>query len=208
MRILLADDHPLILAGLREVLGRDERFEVVAETTRADEILPLVVEHAPDLVLLDDRMPGLDSFACVSAILHAQAGTHVVMMSSTGDPLDIQTAFRCGASGVVLKSIDPRDIGPALVQSVERTAFHAHGLPAIEGKSVEIEKDLTPRELDILRGVSGGRANRAIAERLGISEPTVKFHLSSIYRKLGLANRTEAARWAIAHGLQDLRRAS
>ena len=200
------DDHPLILAGLREILGRDRRFEIVGETTSADEIVPLVVECAPDIVMLDDRMPGLDSFACVGAILRAKHDVDVVMMSSTGDPVDVQTAFRCGASAVVLKSIDPRDIGPALVQAVERTAFHAHGLPAIEGKTVEIEKDLTPRELDILRGVSGGRSNRSIAEHLGISEPTVKFHLSSVYRKLGFANRTEAARWALAHGLQDLRR--
>lgn len=204
MNILLADDHPLMLAGLREVLERDARFAIVGETTSAAEVLPLVEELRPDLVLLDDRMPGLDSYAHIAAIRSVDKRINVVLLATSSDPIDIQTAFRYGACGVVLKTIDPRDLAPALVQAVDATAFHALGLPAVDGRRSGTELELTPRELDIVRGVSGGRSNRWIAQRLGLSEATVKFHLSSIYRKLGLHNRTEAARWALAHGLQDL----
>ena len=203
MRILLAADHPLMLAGLHEVLEADPRFKIVGETMHASDVLPLVSQKVPDILLLDDRMPGLDCFACIDAIRRLRPEVNIVVLSGNGEPVDIETAFRCGACGVILKSIDSRDLVPALIQAVEGTAFHATGLPAVEGRRVKIEQDITPRERDILRGVSGGRSNRAIAVQLGISEATVKFHLSSIFRKLGLSNRTEAARWALAHGLQD-----
>ena len=202
MKVLLADGHPLLLAGLREILEADGGFEIVGEATHGSEVMPLVAHSSPDTVLLAMRIPGIDSLACLDRILSTYPSVNVVMLTNDADPAQIQSAFRHGACGVLLKTIDPRDLAAAIRQAVDRTAFHAHGLPAITYSVATQTTGLTTRELEIVRAVASGQSNRVIAQELWITEPTVKFHLTNAYRKLGVSNRTEAARWALERGLQ------
>jgi DNA-binding NarL/FixJ family response regulator len=201
MRILIADDHPMMLAALRDVLEATGEFEVVAEARSGPEVLPLIGRTSPDMVLLDLRMPGLDGLACMDRIAAHYPKTKMVVLSATSDPELIQAAFRHGACGYVVKGIDIRDLASAIRQAIHGTAYHALGLPALDEQSTAKAAGLSERELTILVGVTRGLASRTIAKELWVTEQTIKFHLSNIYRKLGVANRTEAARWAFVHGL-------
>ncbi len=203
MKILIADDHQLMLAGVRQVLELDGGFEVVAEAHHGTEVVPLVGQTQPEVVLLDMRMPGLDGLVCLDRLRARHPEVRVVMCSMSADPAQIQSAFKRGACGYIVKSINPRDLGSAIRQAVDGTAYHALGLPAINEDTVARAAGLTSRELEIMKAVARGLANKAIAKELWITEQTVKFHLTNIYRKLRVSNRTEAARWAMNHGLQD-----
>jgi two-component system nitrate/nitrite response regulator NarL len=202
-RILIADDHPLLLAGVRQVLELDGGFEIVDEAHQGTEILPLVGQTQPEVVLLDMRMPGLDGLTCLDRLRARYPAVHVVMCSMGADPEQIQSAFKRGACGYIVKSVDPRDLASAIRQAVDGTAYHALGLPGIDEDSAGLAAGLTTREVEIMKAVARGLANKAIAKELWVTEQTVKFHLTNIYRKLGISNRTEAARWAFSHGLQD-----
>ena len=203
MRILIADDHQLMLAGVRQVLELDDSFEIVAEASHGTQILPLVAQTQPEVVLLDMRMPGIDGLSCLDWLRARYPDVHVVMCSVAADPEQIQSAFKRGASGYIVKTIDPRDLASAIRQAVEGTAYHAHGLPAINEGTVAKAAGLTEREFEIMKAVARGLANKTIAKELWISEQTVKFHLTNVYRKLGLTNRTEAAGWALSRALHD-----
>jgi len=202
MRTLIADDHPLMLAGLRTVLEASGGFEVVAEARSGPEVLALIGRAAPDLVLLDLRMPGMEGLTCLDRIAAQYPETQVAVLSATADPETVQAAFRHGARGYVVKNIDLADLGAAIRQALNGMAYHAHGLPALNEESSARAAGLTARELEILNGVARGLSNRAIAKELWVSEQTIKFHLTSIYRKLQVANRIDAARWAFIHGLR------
>jgi DNA-binding NarL/FixJ family response regulator len=201
LRIVLADDHPLLLAGVREVLARSGEFEVVGEATHGSEVLPLVAQRSPDVVLLDLRLPGLDGQQCLERIRAQFPHVNVVVFSMKDDPAEIEAAFRRGASGYVLKTIDPRDLGGAIRQAVDGTAYHAQGLPGLADPVPASTHALSSRELEVVRAVARGLSNREVAKELWISEQTVKFHLTNVYRKLGLTGRVDAVRWAAAAGL-------
>jgi DNA-binding NarL/FixJ family response regulator len=200
MKILLADDHGLMLAGVRHALENDG-FQVVGEARTGSEVLPLVGRTAPEVVLLDLRMPGIDGLGCLQRIRDQYPDVKVVMCSMSSDPDQIQGAFQRGACGYILKTINPIDLGSAIRQAVEGTAYHALGLPAMDEESVARTAGLTERESEVIKAVARGLSNKEIARELWVTVQTVKFHLTSIYRKLGITNRTEAARWALAKGL-------
>ena len=202
MKVLIADDHRLILAGIRRALEAVEDIEIVGEANVGSQVLPLVRRTNPDVVLLDMRMPQMDGLACLDQIRKHCPKVKVVVLSVFGDSDHIQAAFRHGASGYIVKSVNPLDLPSAIRQAVEGDVFHAVGLPeqnGDEGKAV----GLTDRELSILKAVARGLSNQAIGKELWVTEQTVKFHLTNIYRKLNLANRTEAARYAYQHGLAE-----
>jgi DNA-binding NarL/FixJ family response regulator len=201
MRIVLADDHGLIRAGMRRALESDDGFEVVGEANSGSQVLPLVSRTAPDVVLLDLRMPGIDGLGCLQRIRDRHPDVKVVMCSMSADTDQIQGAFKRGACGYILKTINPIDLGSAIRQSVEGTAYHALGLPAMDEETVARTAGLTDRELEVVKAVSRGLSNKAIAGELWVTVQTVKFHLTSIYRKLGITNRTEAANWALCRGI-------
>jgi len=201
LTILIADDHPLVLAGFRRALELDGGFTIVAEAQRGTDVLPLIARTHPDVALLDVRMPGADGLACLDRIRARHPEVGVVICSMEADPEQVQDAFRRGASGYIVKNAGPRDLAPAIRQAVERTAYHAYGLPAINEDSVARAAGLSSRELQIMKAVARGLSNKAIAKELWITEQTVKFHLGNVYRKLDVANRTEAARWTLAKGL-------
>ena len=203
MRVLLADDHPLMLSGLRQALEADEEIEVVGEARSGPEVLPLVGRSEPDVVLLDLRMPDLDGLGCLDRICRQYPKVKVIIISATVDPTQIQSAFKHGACGFIVKGIDINDLPLAVRQAVAGTAYHALGLPALNDESCTRDAGLTDREATILKAVARGLSNQAIGKELWVTEQTVKFHLTNIYRKLHVANRTEAARWAFAHGLTD-----
>ncbi len=201
MRILIADDHPLLLAGVRRLLELDGGFEIVAEAHHGTEVVPLVGQTHAEVVLLDVRMPGLDGLTCLDRLQARYPEVHVVMCSMGADPEQIQSAFKRGACGYIVKSVDPRDLASAIRQAVEGTAYHALGLPAIDIDTAVLDARLTPRELEVMKGVERGLTNKAIATELWVTEQTVKFHLTNVYSKLEISNRTQAASWALSHGL-------
>jgi DNA-binding NarL/FixJ family response regulator len=203
MRILIADDHPVWLAGVRQVLELDGEFEVIAEAHHGPEVLPLVGQTEPEVVLLDMRMPGLDGLTCLDRLRSRYPAVYVVICSMCADPEQIQSAFKRGACGYVLKSVDPRDLGPAIRQAVDGTAYHALGLSAVNEDTIAHTAGLTNRELEIMKAIERGLTSKAVGREFWITEQTVKFHLTNIYRKLGIANRTELARWAFSHGIED-----
>jgi DNA-binding NarL/FixJ family response regulator len=201
MRVLLADDHPLVLVGIRRVLEESEYFEVVGEARSSSEVLPLVRRTDPDLVLLDLRIPTTGGLHCLEWIRTHHPGVRVVILSVSTAQDVIEEALARGASGYIAKGIDPADLPYALRALTEADAPSA--VPFGLGKAADdlAGTGLTERELTILRAVARGLPNRAIAKELWVSEQTVKFHLTNAYRKLGVSNRTEAARWAYEHGL-------
>jgi DNA-binding NarL/FixJ family response regulator len=200
MNVLIADDHPLFLAGVRDLLGREEGFDVIGEARYGPEVLPLVSRLHPDLLLLDLRMPGLDGLACLERVRARHPKLKVVVLSMCAEPEQIQAAFKRGACGYVLKSIDAHDLTSAIRQAVDGTAYHAFGLPALNEDTSARLAGLTEREIEIVKAVARGLSSQAIGKELWVTEQTVKFHLTNIYRKLNVSNRTEAARWAFSQG--------
>ncbi len=199
--IVIADDHSLMLAGVKQALENDHGFDVVGEAHTGPEVMPLVNRRLPEVVLLDLRMPGVDGLSLLQRIRTEHPAMKVVICSMSSEPDQIQASFKLGAAGYILKTIDPLDLGSAIRQAVEGTAFHALGLPAMAEDTAAKTAGLTDREIEIVKAVSRGLSNKAIAAELWVTVQTVKFHLTSIYRKLGISNRTEAANWALGKGL-------
>jgi two-component system, NarL family, response regulator DegU len=201
VEIVIADDHPLILAGIRAALELDGSFAVVGEARASAEVLPLLERLEPAVLLLDRGMPAIDALAFLDRMARRHPKVKVVLMSEEDDPELVQAAFSRGAVGYILKRIDPIDLPSAIRQAVEGTAYHAHGLPAISQDSAAKTAGLTERELAVIKAVARGLSNQAIGKELWVTEQTVKFHLTNVYRKLGVVNRTEAVRWAVGRGL-------
>jgi DNA-binding NarL/FixJ family response regulator len=202
MKVLIADDHRLMVEGIRRALEPAEDIEIVGEASVGSQVLPLVRRLKPDVVLLDMRMPHMDGLLCLDAIRKHDPQVKVIVLSVFSDSEHIQAAFRHGASGYIVKSVNPVDLPSAIRQAVDGTVFHAIGLPEAS-EEVGKANGLTERELAILKAVARGLSNSAIGKELWVTEQTVKFHLTNIYRKLDLANRTEAARYAYEHGLVE-----
>jgi DNA-binding NarL/FixJ family response regulator len=204
MRVLIADDHPLILAGIKRALEEDDQFEVVAEARIGSQVLPLVSQTKPDLALLDLRMPEMDGLTCLDRIRKEHPKVKVVILSVSTDPEVVQTVLNHGAAAYVVKSVNPIDLSSALRQALEGTVFSAVGLPEKTAQQDAVKAaGLTDRETTILKALARGLSNEAIGKELWVAQQTVKFHLTNIYRKLDVKNRTEAARYAYEHGLID-----
>lgn len=203
--VVIADDHRLMLGALRKALDEAEDFEVVAETDSGSHVLPLVARHNPDLVLLDVHMPGMDGLMALDLIRERHPSVKVVLISASNAPDEIQAALRRGASGYLVKSIDPGDIPAALRQAIDGTAFYA--LDDAESTEQHLARTvgLTDRELTILRAVARGLSSKQVAQELVVTEQTVKFHLSNVYRKIGVTNRAGAVEFAIRKGLTGSR---
>ena len=151
-------------------------------------------------MLLDFRMPDMDGLAVLDRITKHHPDVKVIMLSGSDDPDLIQDALRRGASAFILKQIDPKDLPGAIRQAVEGTIYSAMGRTEDTNGSAEAS-GLTPKELEVLSRVARGLSNKEISKELWLSEQTIKFHLTNIYRKLGVGNRTEATRYAYQQGL-------
>jgi DNA-binding NarL/FixJ family response regulator len=195
IRVLIADDHPLMLRSLRLVLEGSDQLEVVGEATTGTQVLPLVESARPEVVLLDVQLPELDGFACLERIGASYPEVSVIMVSASDHPRTIEEAEKRGARGYIVKTVAPEEFVDAIVCSAKGAEFVAIGVEA-PGDS-----DLTDRELAVVEAVARGLSNKEIGKELWITEQTVKFHLGNIFRKLEVANRTEAARVVFDRGL-------
>jgi DNA-binding NarL/FixJ family response regulator len=200
IKVLVADDHRLVLEAVTAALANEEGVEVVATASSGQDALSLIPRTAPDVVLLDIAMPCMDGIRCLELIRARYPKVKVVMISGLDDARVVRQALHHGASAFVTKFVDPRDLAAILRQTTEGTVFAA---PPTADDQAQEATTLTPSELAVLRAAAQGLPNKQIAAQLSVTQQTVKFHLTKIYRKLGVANRTEAAQYAYRHGLVD-----
>jgi DNA-binding NarL/FixJ family response regulator len=203
LKVLVADDHPLMLQGIRRALEASEDIDVVGEARSGEELLALVERRSPDLVLLDLHMPGVHGLECVAELKLRWPEIKTVVISASDDRASIDSALLAGASAYILKSVSPMDIATVLRQASAGAVYHVPSAPRpCHGDQLAPSgPDLTPRETTILAAVAGGLTTKAISQDLWLSEHTVKFHLTNIYRKLGVSNRSAAVRYAFENDL-------
>jgi DNA-binding NarL/FixJ family response regulator len=206
VRVCIADDHLLILNAIRSALALSDDIDVVGTTQSGAEVPDLVDKHRPDVVLLDGRMPGLDGITCLKLIKQAHTDIKVIMLSASEDPEQIARAFAAGANAYIGKRINPDDLASAVRQVFDGVVYHSSAVPGEHlsppaPAQPSAGDTLTDRERTMLEAISRGLSTKAISRELWISEKTVKFHLTNIYRKLGVHNRTGAMRYAYEHDL-------
>jgi DNA-binding NarL/FixJ family response regulator len=217
IRVLIADDHGILSESLRLYL-ENAGLEVLGVAATGRQTIKMVQELQPDVLLLDIRMPDLDGLQALSSIKSLRPDTTVIMLTSVREQHSLARAIALGAAGYLLKDTHPRQIpniiqavleGDAIVdQSLLRSALtpEVEAEPAgaradLTGDPETTSPDLTAQETRVLRLVAEGMDNDAIAEALVISPNTVKTHVTSVFRKLGVSNRTQAAVWAIRNGM-------
>ncbi len=208
IRILVADDHPMLREGLVAVLGTQPDFEVVSEAADGSEVVRLAERLKPDVILLDLEMPEMDGVAALEKLRNAGSAVQTIVFTAYDTDERILGALRAGARGYLLKGASRAEIFDAI-----RTV-HAGGSllqPVVTGRLLDhmsreqtSPEPLTPREFEVLGLLALGLTNREIAKRLFISERTVKFHVSSLMHKLGAENRTETVTIAAQRGLIQL----
>ena len=203
VKVLLADDHRLLLNGVRTTLERTGEFEVVGEAVNGSEALVQVRRTRPDVVLLDLRMPGMDGLTCLGRIKQDHPDIKVIVLSVSTDEKLIETAIGRGASAYVVKSIASADLPEVIRQVIQHDLDKPVGLPEDTAAKAARDAGLSRRELVVLTAVAHGKSNATIADELCLARQTVKFHLSNIYRKLQVASRTQAVRYAYQHGLVE-----
>ena len=203
LSVCIADDHQLVLHGIRAALLEGGDVDVLGMTHVGADVVALVERHGPDLVLLNDHMPGIDGLACLKEIKRRWPAIKVVVLSASEDPQQIEDALSAGASAYIGKRIDPADLPSALRQVVAGVVHQrsAHYEEPVALAPACADGGLTPREQTILDALSRGLSTKVISRDLWISEKTVKFHLTNIYRKLEVHNRTGAMRYAYEHNL-------
>jgi DNA-binding NarL/FixJ family response regulator len=210
IRVVLADDHAVVRRGLAGLLESTDDLEVVGVAKDGREAVDLVREHRPDVAVMDLQMPVLDGVEATRAILAEDVGTEVLVLTSFSDHARIDAAVEAGAVGYLLKDAEPevlldgiravaRGESPLDPRAARRLLSRAsRGAVSPAASTVP---DLSPRETEVLRLVVAGLLNKQIAARLGITERTVKAHLTSAYQRIGVADRTQAALWAQRHDL-------
>ena len=198
---VVLDIHPLWLDALERVLALAD-VQVAAKTTSAAEAVELVGEHGVDLLIADfENEPG-DGFDWIRLARERRATLKVIVLSARDEQDRIGRAFAAGATAYVVKTAQPEDVCAAVRQAFEHSVYFAADSPTAPPALAEAESAaLTRRELEILRLVAEGRSNAQVGKLLWVTEQTVKFHLSNIYRKLDVSNRTEASRWAQVRNL-------
>lgn len=210
--MLLVDDHEVVRLGLRSLLEQQDDFEIVADVGSAEEAIKAAKAHEPEIVLMDIRLPGQSGIEACEKITKALPETKVIMLTSYAEDEMLFSAIRAGASGYVLKQIGAEELvravrsvargeaslDPALTQRVfseVRKAIRDHDASAFS--------DLTDQELRVLGLVSEGKTNKEIAEALFLGQGTVRNYVSNILSKLNVANRAEAAAFAVRHNIKD-----
>jgi DNA-binding NarL/FixJ family response regulator len=215
IRVLIADDHAVVRQGLRTFIDLQEDMQVVGEGTNGIEAVELAQRLQPDVILLDLAMPQMDGLEATRKILESEPHTHILILTSFGEDDKVFPAIGAGAQGYLLKDIRPTELvqavreasqgkaqlHPDIAKKLMSAVASERETPESASQARDLAADLTERELEVLRWIASGLNNREIAEKLVISEKTVKTHVSNLLGKLGLEDRTRAAIWALKHGL-------
>jgi DNA-binding NarL/FixJ family response regulator len=203
IRVLLAEDHSIVRAGLADLLGNVPDFEVVGAAADGVEAVALAAERSPQVVLMDLLMPELDGVEATRRIVGADPGVRVVVLTSFSDRERILEALDAGAIGFLLKDAEPDELFRGIRAAAEGESPLAPkaAREVLLARSERYARGLTERELDVLGLVRAGLSNKLIARRLEISEKTVKAHLTSVFQRIGVTDRTQAALWAERHGV-------
>ncbi|MDN5765469.1 MAG: response regulator transcription factor [Humibacillus sp.] len=196
VRVVIVDDHPVVRDGLRGMLEHERSITVVGEAAGGHEALPVIAAAVPDVVLMDLRMPLGDGIGAIRALRASDADHPRILVLTTYDTdRDIRAAMDAGANGYLLKDVPRADLVRAVHDlAAGRPVLTASALDALTGRREQTS--LTARELDVLRVIASGGTNRSAAERLLVSEATVKTHLLHVYEKLGVSDRAAAVRVA------------
>jgi two-component system response regulator DevR len=211
-RILLVDDHEIVRLGLKALLDRHPKFEVVAEASTAREAVEKVEAFTPDVVVMDIRLPGGSGIEACEEIVERFPNSKVIMLTSYAEDEMLFSAIRAGASGYVLKQIGGDDLihaieavgrGEALLDPAVTQRIFQEVRKAAKEEEASAFSALTQQEKHVLLLVSEGKTNREIAKALFLGEGTVRNYVSSILSKLGVSNRAEAAAYAVEHNLRD-----
>jgi NarL family two-component system response regulator LiaR len=206
--VLIADDHPFVRHGLRTYLDTLDDLEVAGEAADGAEAVDLAGRLLPDVVLMDLVMPELDGVEATRKIRAASPSTKVIVLTSFADDEKVFPAIKAGAAGYLLKDVHPAELADAVRKASRGEALLAPSVAARLMQEVAGERPaasgLTERELEVLRLIARGMSNKQIAHELVVSEKTVKTHVSNILAKLHLADRTQAALYAVREGLAEL----
>jgi len=209
IRVLIADDHAVVRQGLRTFLELQDDIEVVADVADGEAALRAAREHEPDVVLMDLVMPGIGGVEAIRGLREARPEARVLVLTSFLDDEKLFPAVRAGAAGYLLKDVEPAELVRA-IRTVDDGEALLH--PAVAARLMEefaeterpaAEEALTAREREVLQLIARGLPNKLIARDLEIAEKTVKTHVSSILSKLGLTDRTQAALYAVRHGMVE-----
>jgi DNA-binding NarL/FixJ family response regulator len=208
IRIIIADDHPIVRQGLEVVLNAQGDMSLVGQATNGEEAVRLAQELRPDVIIMDLQMPVKDGLTAIREIDRSDVATNILVLTSFPEDDNVFAAIKAGAAGFILKDSPPDQLLGAI-----RTVYRGESVlhPTVARKLIQeikqpaelppAEKPLTPRELEVLQYVAHGLSNREIAEELGVSVRTVTTHVRNILDKLHLANRTQAALYAIEKGI-------
>jgi DNA-binding NarL/FixJ family response regulator len=199
LRVMVVDDHAVLRQGLTSLLAADADIEVVAQASGGEEVAAMVSQATPDVILMDLSMPDVDGVEATRRALAARRESRVVILTSFSEPEHVNAALDAGAVGYVLKDAAPEEILQAVKAAGRGEApFSPRAAGALlqrraQGRPAD---ELTPREREVLELVGQGLANKQISRKLGIKEKTVKAHLTNVFQRIGVSDRTSAALWA------------
>ena len=222
IKLMVVDDHSLFRRGLLSLLSQDGRFEVIGEAGDMGEALRLVARVSPDLILLDNHLPGVRGVDGITALKEARPSTRILMLTVSEDEADLAAAMQAGADGYLLKTVESDQLCDAIVKVLAGesvispdmmskfvAAFRAKPMTEKPGEASPVPAavdqsgaaSLSAREMEILKLIARGDSNKLIARALDIAETTVKVHVQHIFRKLQLSSRVQVAVYAAAHRL-------
>lgn len=213
IRVLIADDHAMVRQGLKQILELEEDMVVIAQAPNGEEAIKLARDHHPDVILMDINMPGMNGLQAIKEMKHGNLMSRVIVLTIHEDREYLFKTLQMGAEGYILKDADP-DVLIEAIRSVNRGQSYIQAnmtkelvkefnRVTLNEKGKGEENSLTARELEVLELIAEGMINKEIAKRLYISEKTVKNHVSNIFRKLNVSDRTQAAIYAFKHNMTN-----